>query len=683
MENNNASPIKFPGDQVVYIPTKKNQQLEAIMKASSAKTHVGFKDRNERLVGSRENSTDSRGSVTSIKNKPCRSPLGPHFKSKRKPSKPQQREPTTYKRPRMSPITEKRSRISPAKDRRSSEGISTSSAAQEQSSNQKITNFFSTERTPNNPDNPISTLATRLPGNTPGKNKDSIDRPLNQNLEMKEIKHDINNSEVEALREKLRQSQEKLKQTSSALQQTETQLESMVKNEQVHKSKVANILVENLKDLARHQKREIQNQLLKDRFRIGQVMPSSEGHEIHDVWEPGEDYKTLKMRRIEIKRNFDKLQASRKELRQLKQLSRSKTKTEKSDGFAKPEPAVPLTHEIMELGEIHNLRSQTLKKELADLQLEEEKLEVRKQQVIRSHRRVQDELHSRFNNFPILHERYLLLHLLGKGGFSEVYKAFDLEDLRYVCCKIHQINEHWSDSQKKNYSRHATREYEIQKNLDHPRIVRLFDVFGMSASSFVTVLEFCDAGDLDLLLKNRTVLSEREARSIIMQVFSGLQYLNRQKRKIIHYDLKPANILFHEGQVKLTDFGLSKIMNDNPGGIELTSQGAGTMWYLPPECFVKNSVITSKVDTWSAGVVLYQMLVGQKPFGHGMSQDSLVRQGTIRNARKVAFPEKCKVSQTARDFISRCLAYYPQDRPDILDIFNETYFQTGKKSNKA
>lgn len=85
-----------------------------------------------------------------------------------------------------------------------------------------------------------------------------------------------------------------------------------------------------------------------------------------------------------------------------------------------------------------------------------------------------------------------------------------------------------------------------------------------------------------------------------------------------------ANILLTDGTVsgpiQITDFGLSKIMTDelfNPeaGGIELTSQGAGTYWYLPPECFeIGNGppVISSKVDVWSLGVVFYQCLYGKK-----------------------------------------------------------------------
>ncbi len=86
-------------------------------------------------------------------------------------------------------------------------------------------------------------------------------------------------------------------------------------------------------------------------------------------------------------------------------------------------------------------------------------------------------------------------------------------------------------------------------------------------------------------------------------------YLNEQKRPIIHYDLKPGNILFTNlGEAKITDFGLSKIMEENESSLELTSQGAGTYWYLPPECFDVNGKeppkISSKVLTLSVYCLL-------------------------------------------------------------------------------
>lgn len=222
--------------------------------------------------------------------------------------------------------------------------------------------------------------------------------------------------------------------------------------------------------------------------------------------------------------------------------------------FTKPkEPAVSLSssslssqgkeltwYEYYEMDEILKLRQASLKKEDADLSIEMEKLERERNLHIRELKRILNEDQSRFNSHVVLNDRYLLLMLLGKGGFSEVHKAFDLKDQRYVACKIHQLNKDWKDEKKANYIKHALREYNIHKQLDHPRIVRLFDVFEIDSNSFCTVLEYCDGHDLDFYLKQHKLLPEREARSIIMQVVHALKYLNEIKPAIIHYDLKPG-----------------------------------------------------------------------------------------------------------------------------------------------
>ena len=201
-------------------------------------------------------------------------------------------------------------------------------------------------------------------------------------------------------------------------------------------------------------------------------------------------------------------------------------------------------YEYYEMDEILKLRQASLKKEDADISLEMEKLERERNLHIRELKRIHNEDQSRFNNHVVLNDRYLLLTLLGKGGFSEVHKAFDLKEQRYVACKIHQLNKDWKEDKKANYIKHALREYNIHKQLDHPRIVRLFDVFEIDSNSFCTVLEYCDGHDLDFYLKQHKFIPEREARSIIMQVVHALKYLNEIKPAIIHYDLKPGEFLF-------------------------------------------------------------------------------------------------------------------------------------------
>jgi tousled-like kinase len=188
---------------------------------------------------------------------------------------------------------------------------------------------------------------------------------------------------------------------------------------------------------------------------------------------------------------------------------------------------------------------------------------------------------------------------LGKGGFSEVWEAYDSEKLREVAVKIHQIDPRWSEAKRENYTKHVSREYQIHRDVRHPRIVSLYDVFEIDSNSFATVLECCKGTDLDTLLREKKNLPERDARAILLQILDGMRYLSSpsadgSRQGIIHYDLKPGNILFDEfGDAKITDFGLSKIVDaaDPAESMELTSQGAGTYWYLPPECFITNQSV--------------------------------------------------------------------------------------------
>ena len=136
------------------------------------------------------------------------------------------------------------------------------------------------------------------------------------------------------------------------------------------------------------------------------------------------------------------------------------------------------------------------------------------------------------------------------------------------------------------------------------------------------------------------------------------------------------------GNVKITDFGLSKTLDSEGDGatsISLTSQGAGTYWYLPPECFETGGaappLITSKVAVWAVGVMLYQMLFGRRPYGEGRSQEALLRDGVMRAAADVAFPARPTASADAKAFLKACLAPKPQDRLDVEEAAAHAYMQ--------
>ena len=100
-------------------------------------------------------------------------------------------------------------------------------------------------------------------------------------------------------------------------------------------------------------------------------------------------------------------------------------------------------------------------------------------------KRIINEDNSKYSTNVELHSRYLLLNLLGKGGFSEVYKAYDFEAQKFVAIKIHQLNQYWTDQKKTDYQRHAHREAEIQKIINHSKIVRLYDRFEVDINTLV------------------------------------------------------------------------------------------------------------------------------------------------------------------------------------------------------
>lgn len=434
----------------------------------------------------------------------------------------------------------------------------------------------------------------------------------------------------------------------------------------------------------------------------------------------------------------------------------------------------------------------SLKREESELAERRRELEGAKAMLMFDLKRQRAEASSRWRTVPptVLGDRYMLLEILGRGGFSEVWRAVDLETVAEVAVKVHQLAAHWGEEKKRAYVRHALREYDIQKLLVHPNVVRLHAVIEIDGDAFATVLEYCPGGDLERLLKSvGGVLPEREARAIVMQVLAALRYMNgytspwgeegpagaaaaiglvgaslgagagagagsssggdaaaetaaasaaaasssaiaalgdadaaggdaagldttglagagagaaagaaaaaaasaaaASRRKIIHYDLKPANILFDDFRsVKVTDFGLSKILDEGAHGpdassMELTSQGAGTYWYLPPECFAMGGPvrISNKVDVWSVGVIFYQMLYGRRPFGEGQTQEQMLASGTMTQQTLAgpAFPPKPAVSAEAKNFIKRCLQPQPLHRPDVLTLCEDPYLRMKMK----
>merc|ERR1712113_738010 len=117
--------------------------------------------------------------------------------------------------------------------------------------------------------------------------------------------------------------------------------------------------------------------------------------------------------------------------------------------------------------------------------------------------------------------------------------------------------------------------------------------------------------------------------------------------------------------VKIGDFGLSKIADHSPEGmIELSTKGAGTLWYLPPECCESGvPKINNKVDVWSTGVIFYELLFNRRPFGHGQSQDAFMRTAGMEGTFEIVIPPSPKVSPEAKEFLRKLLTKIREQRP--------------------
>lgn len=430
------------------------------------------------------------------------------------------------------------------------------------------------------------------------------------------------------------------------------------------KNQMANEAIEKLvRSEASRNGRELRQKLASDGARLGRIVHTRVGLQVVEGWEEGHEYKMMKKRRRELKRSRELLEERQKRVL--------------------PDGVHAL--DAIEAVESTKRHLDNLKKDEEALLSLEKDLRIEKNAHIRALKLLTSEDASRFKHKPKLHDRYILLSLLGKGGFSEVWRAYDLTEMRQVAVKVHQLDPRWSEAKKENYTKHVSREYEIHRDVRHPRIVSLYDVFEIDNDSFATVLECCKGTDLDTLLRIKGTLSEIEGRSILLQILLGMKYLSApsedgSRQGIIHYDLKPGNILFDKnGDAKITDFGLSKIVDgaDALDSMELTSQGAGTYWYLPPECFVTHQSvrISNKVDVWAIGVIYYQLLFGKRPFGDGLSQDKILNNHTMLNARDVQFPSEPHVTEGCKDLIRACLTYDQTYRPSINQLCAHHYWK--------
>mmetsp|Transcript_4946 Transcript_4946/g.8677 ORF Transcript_4946/g.8677 Transcript_4946/m.8677 type:complete len:549 (-) Transcript_4946:23-1669(-) len=445
-----------------------------------------------------------------------------------------------------------------------------------------------------------------------------------------------------------------------------------------HKNKALdaarNALIPALIAAAKLEDEKERGQVTSTECRLGRWDP------VKNSWQGGwvsEDISQVKERIKEDRKAIDSL---RRQLTSNKKKASSSSTADNEAGGSGDEAEV----DVWETREICTLRSSILTREENAIKDREARLQAERSLHLKQMQRLEAALRSNFREYPLLNKKYQLLNLIGKGGFSEVYRAFDVEACRPCAVKIHELAKDMSDDQKRHYIKHAVRETEIQKALHHHRVVKLWDCFAINPTAMATVLEFCHGITLDEFMKKNGPMQEKEGRGIVIQVLTGLKYLNNHSingQKIIHYDLKPGNLFYDFGEIKIADFGLSKVVRENVGEtIELTSHGAGTYWYLPPECLQpitqgEAPKISNKVDVWSTGVIFFEMLFARRPFGHRQTQEQLLHSAQTSEPFDVDFPVTPKVSNDVKDFIRRLLTKNRDQRPDVLAAYSDQYLR--------
>ncbi len=212
---------------------------------------------------------------------------------------------------------------------------------------------------------------------------------------------------------------------------------------------------------------------------------------------------------------------------------------------------------------------------------------------------------------------YELLSELGRGGMGVVYKARHLKLHRVVALKMILAGGHAGAADLARFQTEA----EAIARLQHPNIVQVHEVGEHEGKPFFS-LEFCGGGSLEKKL-NGTPQPAREAATLVETLARAMQAAH--DHQIIHRDLKPANVMLtEEGELKITDFGLAKKL-DEAGQ---THSGAilGTPSYMAPEqAGVGTGVIGPAADLYALGAILYECLTGRPPFRAATSLDTVLQ----------------------------------------------------------
>lgn len=211
---------------------------------------------------------------------------------------------------------------------------------------------------------------------------------------------------------------------------------------------------------------------------------------------------------------------------------------------------------------------------------------------------------------------------LGRGGSGVVYEAREKSSGEKVAVKV--LNP--SLAQNPEFVERFRREAQVMSELQHPHVVAV-RTWGEQSGLLYLVMEFVAGGDVARLLRKQVKLPLAEASRLLAMACEGLSYSH--DKGILHRDIKPGNLLVDShGQVKVADFGLAKILNQQSEvGLTMTNAKMGTPRYMAPEQMEEAGQVDERTDVYSLGVVLYEMLTGKTPGGSFALPSELVAVG--------------------------------------------------------
>lgn len=216
---------------------------------------------------------------------------------------------------------------------------------------------------------------------------------------------------------------------------------------------------------------------------------------------------------------------------------------------------------------------------------------------------------------PLRVGRYQITGLLGRGAMGMVYLGHDAAIDRQVAIKtIHRRLLRGDDSSE--WLERFRREVRAAGRCLHPNIVTVFE-YGEEADAPYIVMEYVQGRELRDYLKDRQPMPLRNVVAIILQVLQALSHAHTHG--VVHRDIKPGNIiLLTDGQVKVTDFGIARL--ELSGSLTQVGMAVGTPGYMAPEQFSGHE-LDRRADLYAAGVVLFEMLTGVRPFsGRGSGE---------------------------------------------------------------